>query len=146
MRAALRESRGFRFVKRHARWLTWQSSASVASTLSAWLVAVSVNGWFSSELAAALGGTVAENTGYYLVILLGVLRGSGGRLGLLRAAKTVMSSYAPLEVLDAIVRPSLFYVSLTAFPGIDLALIAAGYLADAVFYGMSFCLSRRLVL
>jgi len=145
MRAAVRNTRVFRFVRRHARWLTWQSSASLASTLSSWLVAVSVDGWLGSAAVAALGGTVAENGSYYLVLLLGVLRGSGYKLGLLQAAKALVSSYAPLEILDAFVRPTLFYLSLTLFPGIDLAVVLAGYLADVVFYGVSLCLSRRLV-
>lgn len=112
----------------------------LAADLAGWAcsvaVALALHAWTSRVDAIALGATLAENAGFYGVLLLrelGRARRSGRDLP--AAARALALELVPAEALDTfLVRPLLVALVLSAVEPVAVAVTAGGLLADGVFY------------
>jgi hypothetical protein len=137
-RAAVVERRPWR------EWLARYGGAEIVGTAGALLGAYLVHAITGSEIAAAYGGTLGENLGFYGVIIgrevradsrrhRGDGRAYGARQWLVTASNLVLE-FGFAEILDSLLIRPLAMAAGTHFLGRGLGVPAGKVVADVVFY------------
>jgi hypothetical protein len=139
------ESRAAVVERRPLRdWLARYGPAEVAGTGGALLGAYLAHALTGSEIAAAYGGTIGENLGFYGVMITREVRadyrrhrGEGRAYGArqwLQTASHLVLEFGFAELLDsALIRP-LAMATGTYYLGRGLGVPAGKLLADVIFY------------
>jgi hypothetical protein len=137
-RAAVAERRPWR------EWLARYGGAEIVGTTCALLGAYVVHTLTGSEIAAAYGGTLGENLGFYGVIIGREVRAdsrrhrANGRIygarQWLETASNLVLEFGFAEILDSLLIRPLAMAAGTHYLGRSLGVPAGKVLADVVFY------------
>ena len=125
-------------------WVRRYGLAELAGIATALAGSFLVHEFTSSEIAAAYGGALGENVGFYGLIVARELladrrraRAAGtpyGSAGVLRTAANLMVEFGPAEVLDTLViRPAAMGLG-TVHLERKWGVIAGKLVADVIFY------------
>ena len=125
-------------------WLRRYGPAELAGVAAALLGSWLVHAWTGSEIAAAFGGSLGENVGFYGVIIGREIRADrharvtiGRRYGIREWRGTALNlvvEFGAAELLDScLLRPLAMGVG-TSILGRELGVIAGKIVADITFY------------
>ena len=125
-------------------WLRRYGPAEVMGTLTALVGSFAAFRWTGSEVAAAYGGALGENVGFYGTMLLREFRldarsarAAGTRYGARAAAVTgakLLLEFGPAELLDSLIVRPLTMGLATRWLGRAAGVIAGKLVADVTFY------------
>jgi len=140
---APRAARGF--PKRLGSWVARYGPSEVLGTVTAVVVAVAMQRWTGSLVAAAYAAVLSETWAFYAVLYLRDCVAAAHRLGrqgrpfrpreCLEVGRGLVMEFGAAEVLDAaLVRPCCLAVGLR-WPGGSLGALTGKLAADLLFYG-----------
>ena len=132
-----------------AEWLKRYGVAEVAGLCTAIVGSFAVRSLTGSEIAAAYGGAIGENLGYYGVIVgrevvhdRGAAAAVGRRYGLTgagRTARNLLLEFGAAEILDSgLLRPLAMALGVRFF-GRGLGIVVGKVAADLTFYVPVIC-------